>query len=62
MSLHTRRSQSTRHYARPSQLLQSDDLGVLREGDESTEDILRRQLLEREREIDRVRLNSWERH
>ena len=35
-------------------VLPTDDLGVLREGEESTEDILRKQLLEREREIDRV--------
>ena len=49
----SRRSQTTRHFGRPSQLLQTDDLGVLREGDE-TEDVLRRQLLEREREIDKV--------
>jgi len=45
----------TRHHARPS-IIQTDDLGVLREGDESTEDLLRRQLLEREREIDRLKL------
>lgn len=55
--MHTRRSQTTRHYARPS-LLQTDDLGVLREADESAEDVLRRQLLEREREIDRVRFSK----
>ena len=54
MSMHTRRSQTTRHYARPS-LLPTDDLGVLRESDESTEDVLRRQVLERERDIDKVR-------
>jgi len=42
--------------ARPSLALGADDLGVLREGDESNEDVLRRQLLEKDRECDRVRL------
>jgi len=50
-----RRAQSTRHYARPSLALAADDLGVLREGDESNEDVLRRQLLDKDREVDRVR-------
>ena len=51
-----RRAQSVRHYARPSIALAADDLGVLREGDESNEDVLRRQLLEKDRECDKV---SW---
>jgi hypothetical protein len=49
-----RRAQSVRHYARPSLALASDDLGVLKEGDESTEDVLRRQLLDKDRENDKV--------
>ena len=50
-----RRAQSVRNYIRPSLALATDDLGVLREGDESNEDVLRRQLLEKDRECDRVR-------
>lgn len=50
-----RRSSSARNYVRPSLALATDDLGVLREGDESNEDVLRRQLLEKDRECDRVR-------
>lgn len=49
-----RRAQSARHNVRPSLVLPADDLGVLREGDESIEDMLRKQLLEKEREIDKV--------
>lgn len=49
-----RRAQSVRHYGRPSLALGADDLGVLREGDESNEDILRRQLLDKDRENDKV--------
>ena len=49
-----RRAQSVRHYARPSLALAADDLGVLREGDESNEDVLRRQLVEKDRECDKV--------
>lgn len=49
-----RRAQSVR-YSRPSSIaLSTDDLGVLREGDESNEDILRRQLLDKDRENDRL--------
>ncbi|KDR86001.1 hypothetical protein GALMADRAFT_85214 [Galerina marginata CBS 339.88] len=51
-----RRAQSVRHYARPSLALAADDLGVLREGDESNEDILRRQLLEKDQECDRLQM------
>ena len=49
-----RRSQTVnlRHSARPS-IFNGDDLGALKE-DESTEDMLRRQLLEKERENDKV--------
>lgn len=50
-----RRAQSVRNYIRPSLALATDDLGVLCEGDESNEDVLRRQLLEKDRECDRVR-------
>ena len=50
-----RRAQSTRHYPRPSLALGADDLGVLRENpDETIEDALRRQLLEKDRENDKV--------
>jgi len=51
-----RRAQSVRNYARPSIALAADDLGVLREGDESNEDILRRQLLEKDRECDKLQM------
>ncbi|KIK02544.1 hypothetical protein K443DRAFT_677494 [Laccaria amethystina LaAM-08-1] len=50
-----RRAQSVRHYARPSLALAADDLGMLREGDESNEDVLRKQLLDKDRENDKLR-------
>ncbi|KAF8641011.1 hypothetical protein AX17_000656 [Amanita inopinata Kibby_2008] len=50
-----RRSQTTRHHPRPSIALAADDLGVLREGDETNEDVLRRQLLDKDRENDKLR-------
>ncbi|GLB43719.1 hypothetical protein LshimejAT787_1402310 [Lyophyllum shimeji] len=49
-----RRAQSVRHYARPSLALGADDLGMLREGDETNEDVLRRQLLDKDRECDKL--------
>ncbi|KAJ7240533.1 hypothetical protein C8J57DRAFT_1085748 [Mycena rebaudengoi] len=49
-----RRAQSVRNYGRPSLAIAADDLGVLREGDESNEDILRRQLIDKDRENDRL--------
>ncbi|TFY77105.1 hypothetical protein EWM64_g6908 [Hericium alpestre] len=50
-----RRAQSVRHYARPSLALGADDLGMLKESpDESNEDVLRRQLLEKDRENDKL--------
>ncbi|KAJ6617627.1 hypothetical protein B0H10DRAFT_1914179 [Mycena sp. CBHHK59/15] len=49
-----RRAQSVRHYGRPSLAIGADDLGVLREGDESNEDVLRRQLIDKDRENDRL--------
>ncbi|KAF8145966.1 hypothetical protein K438DRAFT_1629068 [Mycena galopus ATCC 62051] len=49
-----RRAQSVRNYGRPSIALGADDLGVLREGNESNEDVLRRQLIEKDRENDRL--------
>lgn len=51
-----KKSQSLRHHhaTRPSLALSPDDLGVLREGNETNEDVLRKQLLERDRECDRV--------
>ncbi|CAA7265038.1 unnamed protein product [Cyclocybe aegerita] len=52
-----RRAQSTRHYPRPSLALAADDLGVLREGDESDLDVLRRQLLDKDRECDKLQMS-----
>ena len=50
-----RRAQTTRHYGRPSLALGADDLGMLKETpEESTEDVLRRQLIEKDRECDKV--------
>ncbi|KAF7366307.1 hypothetical protein MSAN_00886900 [Mycena sanguinolenta] len=49
-----RRAHSARHHARPSLALGADDLGILREGNESDEDVLRRQLIEKDRENDRL--------
>lgn len=49
-----RRAQSVRHYARSSLALAVDDLGTLKEGDESNEDVLRRQLLDKDRENDKL--------
>lgn len=49
-----RRAQSVR-YNRPSSIaLAPDDLGILRENDESNEDVLRRQLLDKDRENDKL--------
>ncbi|KAK2459551.1 hypothetical protein APHAL10511_008430 [Amanita phalloides] len=45
----------TRHLPRPSLALTSDDIFNLREGGESNEDVLRRQLLEKDRENDKLR-------
>jgi len=50
-----RRAQSVRHHPRPSIALGADDLGILREGDESNEDVLRRQLIEKDRENDKLK-------
>ncbi|KAK7042163.1 hypothetical protein R3P38DRAFT_2692733 [Favolaschia claudopus] len=50
-----RRAQSVRNHARPSLAVGADDLGVLREGNESGEDALRRELLEKDRENDRLK-------
>ncbi|KAI0640137.1 hypothetical protein C8Q77DRAFT_1226275 [Trametes polyzona] len=51
-----RRAQSVRNYARPSLAFGgADDLGVLRE-DESVEGTLRRQLLEKDRECDKLQI------
>ncbi|KAJ7768579.1 hypothetical protein DFH07DRAFT_807319 [Mycena maculata] len=49
-----RRAQSVRNYGRPSLAIGADDLGVLREGNESNEDVLRRQLIDKDRENDRL--------
>ncbi|CCM03824.1 uncharacterized protein FIBRA_05973 [Fibroporia radiculosa] len=50
-----RRAQTVRHYGRPSIALGADDLGMLKETpEESAEDVLRRQLIEKDRECDRL--------
>ncbi|KAJ7173005.1 hypothetical protein C8R43DRAFT_978183 [Mycena crocata] len=49
-----RRAQSVRNYGRPSLAIGADDLGILREGNESNEDVLRRQLIDKDRENDRL--------
>ncbi|KAJ7443889.1 hypothetical protein B0H11DRAFT_1813277 [Mycena galericulata] len=49
-----RRAQSVRNHGRPSLAIGADDLGILREGNESNEDVLRRQLMEKGRENDRL--------
>ncbi|OAX37711.1 hypothetical protein K503DRAFT_692885 [Rhizopogon vinicolor AM-OR11-026] len=49
-----RRAQSVRNYGRQPLALASDDLGMLREGDEAIEDVLRRQLLDKDRENDKL--------
>jgi len=50
-----RRAQSIRQHSRPSVAISADELGALRQGNESDEDVLRRQLIEKDRECDRVR-------
>ncbi|KAI0079546.1 hypothetical protein K474DRAFT_589663 [Panus rudis PR-1116 ss-1] len=51
-----RRSQSVRnHNARQQATIASDDLGVLRESDETIEDELRRKLFNKERECDEMK-------
>lgn len=51
-----RRAQSVRNHAngRPSLQLGTDDMGALTEGDERSEDGLRKRLLEKDRENDKV--------
>ncbi|KAG2144687.1 uncharacterized protein EDB93DRAFT_1152746 [Suillus bovinus] len=50
-----RRVQSVRNYGKTPLALATDDLGILREGDEpSIEDVLRRQLLDKDRENDKL--------
>ena len=51
-----RRAQSVRHYSRPSIAQGADDLGILREDEDSVEDVLRKQLMDKERECDKVRV------
>jgi len=51
-----RRAQSVRNHTKSSSLqLGADDLGTLTEGDERPEDGLRKKLLEKDRENDKVR-------
>lgn len=49
-----RRANTMSRMSRPSIALASDDLGVLREGNETDEDVLRRQLIQKDREVDQV--------
>lgn len=51
-----RRAQSVRNHTngRPSLQLGTDDMGTLTEGDERPEDGLRKKLLEKDRENDKV--------
>ncbi|KAG1795513.1 hypothetical protein EV424DRAFT_1334711 [Suillus variegatus] len=50
-----RRVQSVRNYGKTPLVLPADDLGILREGDEpSIEDVLRQQLLDKDRENDKL--------
>ncbi|KAH6896146.1 hypothetical protein BKA70DRAFT_1318487, partial [Coprinopsis sp. MPI-PUGE-AT-0042] len=49
-----RRSQTVRTYGRNSLALASDELGALREAGETDEDVLRRQLLEKDRLVDEL--------
>ncbi|TFK56447.1 hypothetical protein OE88DRAFT_1649736 [Heliocybe sulcata] len=50
-----RRAQSARNNTRPSLALGADDLSVLKENpDETNEDVLRRQLLDKDRELDKL--------
>lgn len=57
-----RRAQSVRNHTngRPSFQLGTDDMGVLTEGDERPEDGLRKKLLEKDRENDRVNWVSFD--
>lgn len=54
-----RRAQTVKNLAssRPSLAVATDDLGVLREGEDSTEHTLKRELIQKDREIDQVRIN-----
>jgi len=49
-----RRAQSVRHHQKSSLAIGVDDLGILREGEDSVEDLLRKQMIDKERECDRV--------
>ncbi|KAG6839841.1 hypothetical protein C0991_011144 [Blastosporella zonata] len=49
-----RRAQSVRNYVNTSIAFGADDLGLLREGDETNEDVLRRQLIDKDRENDKL--------
>jgi len=51
-----RRAQTVRHYSRPSVVQGVDDLGLLREDEDSVEDVLRKQLMDKERECDKLQL------
>ena len=52
-----RRAQTVRHQSRPSIALGADEIALLREGEETVEDVLRRQLLEKDLENDKFLLS-----
>ena len=54
-----KRTHSTKHNVRPSLLPTSNDLGIIRECDQTNEDILRHQLLDKERENDKVCFSTF---
>jgi hypothetical protein len=55
--MHSRRASTLRNFPRQSGVQSSDELGNIREtSGESVEELLRRQLMEKDRENDRVRV------
>lgn len=54
-----KRTHSTKYNVRPSLPPTSNDLGIIRECDQTNEDILRHQLLDKERENDKVCFSTF---
>ena len=52
--MNVRRTQSVRNHQKVASMYGADDLGVLKEGEDSVEGALRTQLLEKDRENDKV--------
>ena len=52
--MNVRRTQSVRNHQKVASMYGTDDLGVLKEGEDSVEGALRTQLLEKDRENDKV--------